>query len=420
MLGIGFNANVGMIESAYTLPLVILLMGMAVTLATLIKALLAKVGIPALIGYLTLGFLLKLADMQWNFLSAEAQEIFEFLAEIGIISLLFRVGLESDLLGLLRQLPKACGIFIGNVLISGVCGFLTAYFLLKIALIPSLFIATAFTATSVGVSVSIWQEKNAIRSRNGEILLDVAELDDIASVILMSLLFAVAPLLYNGNGTTASLFSTIILTSKLFFLKAIFFGGLCLLFSRYVERNLTKFFSKIEKPPDPMLEVVGVGFVIAALAGLLGFSAAIGAFFAGLLFSRDLEAVKMDASFAALYELFTPFFFIGIGLNIDPHALNTGLIIGSILLIAAVVGKLVGAGIPAFFTTGWTGATLIGFSMIPRAEIAMIVMQRGLILGDWAVPPNVFAAMVVVCAATSIMVPIVLHYLLGKLLLQEE
>ena len=418
MPGIGFNASVAMIESVHTLPLVILLMGIGLTLAILIKTLLAKISIPALIGYLTLGFLLKLADVEWNFLSTEATEIFEFLAELGIISLLFRVGLESDLLGLIRQLPKACGIFIGNVLISGCFGFVTAYFFLKIALIPSLFIATAFTATSVGVSVSIWREKNAIRTANGEILLDVAELDDIASVILMSLLFAVAPSLHNG--WTISLFSTILLTSKIFFLKSIFFGALCLLFSRYVERNLTKFFSKIEKPPDPMLEVVGVGFIIAALAGLLGFSVAIGAFFAGLLFSRDPEAVKMDASFGALYELFTPFFFIGIGLNIDPRALNTGLAIGSILLIAAVFGKLIGAGIPAFFATGWTGATLIGFSMIPRAEISMIVMQRGLILGDWAVPPDVFAAMVFISATTSIIVPIVLHSLLGKLLLQEE
>lgn len=418
MLGIGLNAKVAMIESAQTLPLVILLMGVALTLAILIKTLLAKIGIPALIGYLTLGFILKLLDVEWNFLSREAEEIFEFLAELGIISLLFRVGLESDVLGLLRQLPKALGILIGDVLISGFFGFLTAYFLLKIALIPSLFIAIAFTATSVGVSVSIWREKNAIRSRNGEILLDVAELDDIASVILMAFLFAVAPSLHNGNAI--SILSTLGITSQGFLIKVIGFGALCLLFSRYVERNLTKFFSRIEKPPDPMLEVVGVGFIIAALAGLLGFSAAIGAFFAGLLFSRDSEAVKMDASFGALYELFTPFFFIGIGLNIDPRALNTGLVMGSVLLIAAVIGKLFGAGIPAFFATGWTGATLIGFSMIPRAEISMIVMQRGLILGDWAVPSNIFASMVFVCATTSVMVPIFLHYLLGKLQLQEE
>lgn len=417
MLGIGFKASVAMIESVHTIPLVILLMGVALTVAILIKTLLTKIGIPALIGYLILGFILKLLDVEWNFLSTQAEEIFEFLAELGIICLLFRVGLESDVIGLVSQLPKAFGILIGDVLISGVFGFITAYFLLKIALIPSLFVATAFTATSVGVSVSVWREKNAIRTNNGEILLDVAELDDIVSVILMAFLFAVVSSLHNGN--TESILSTLALTSKVFFIKAIGFASLCLLFSRYVEINLTKFFSKIEKPPDPMLEVVGVGFIIAAVAGLLGFSAAIGAFFAGLLFSRDSEAVKMDASFGALYELFTPFFFIGIGLNIEPRALNTGLIMGSVLLIAAVLGKLIGAGIPAYFATDLTGATLIGFSMIPRAEISMIVMQRGLILGDWAVDNNVFTGMVFVCAATSFIVPIFLNSLL-RIQLQEE
>ena len=417
MLGIGFKASVAMIESVHTIPLVILLMGVALTVAILIKTLLTKIGIPALIGYLILGFILKLLDVEWNFLSTQAEEIFEFLAELGIICLLFRVGLESDVIGLVSQLPKAFGILIGDVLISGVFGFITAYFLLKIALIPSLFVATAFTATSVGVSVSVWREKNAIRTNNGEILLDVAELDDIVSVILMAFLFAVVSSLHNGN--TESILSTLALTSKVFFIKAIGFASLCLLFSRYVEINLTKFFSKIEKPPDPMLEVVGVGFIIAAVAGLLGFSAAIGAFFAGLLFSRDSEAVKMDASFGALYELFTPFFFIGIGLNIEPRALNTGLIMGSVLLIAAVLGKLIGAGIPAYFATDLTGATLIGFSKIPRAEISMIVMQRGLILGDWAVDNNVFTGMVFVCAATSFIVPIFLNSLL-RIQLQEE
>ncbi len=269
MLGIGFKASVAMIESVQTLPLIILLMGVALTLAILIKTLLAKIGIPALIGYLILGFILKLLDAQSNFLSREAEEIFEFLAELGIISLLFRVGLESDLVGLLRQLPKAFGVLIGDVLISGVFGFVTAYFFLKIALIPSLFIAIAFTATSVGVSVSVWREKNAVRTSNGEILLDVAELDDIISVILMAFLFTVAPSVHDG--TQLSILSTLAVTSKIFLIKAIGFGALCLLFSRYVEINLTQFFSKIEKPPDPHVRGSWSGLYYCCACWIAGF-----------------------------------------------------------------------------------------------------------------------------------------------------
>ncbi|MEQ8962903.1 MAG: cation:proton antiporter [Coleofasciculus sp. C2-GNP5-27] len=402
-----------MSESAQTLPLLILLVGAISTISILIKEGMTRLGLPSLVGYLVLGFLLRLTDAQWQFLGEPGQEIFEFLAEVGVISLLFRVGLESDLAGLMHQLARAMKIWIGDIVVNGGLGFVTSYWLLGLAFIPSLFIAIAFTATSVGVSIGVWQEENATDSKYGELLLDVAELDDISGVILMALLFAIAPAIQNSG--TGQLLPVIAQTSGIFFLKAVVFGTFCYVFSRFFEAKLTKFFRQIEAPPEPMLEVVGIGFMIAAIAGLLGFSVAIGAFFAGLVFSRDPNAVKIDASFDSLYELFTPFFFIGIGLKINPSALTAALGMGGILLVAAVLGKLIGAGGLTWLTTGWTGAALIGVSMVPRAEITMIVMGKGLSLGEWAVSNQVFAAMVVVSAVTSILAPIVLRSLLHKL-----
>ena len=401
-----------MSEATEGLSLAILLVGIAVTLAIAIKSGLESVGIPALVGYLVLGFGLRAIDSQVQLLSDQALEIFEFLAEVGIISLLFRVGLESDLAGLKRQLSRASSIWLANILFSAALGFVTAFWLIGLALIPSLFIAIALTATSVGVSVSIWQEQKATRSTNGEILLDVAEMDDISAIILMALLFSLAPAIRESG--TSSLLPAIASTTASFVVKAMVFGAFCWFFSRYVEKKLTHWFCQIEPPPEPMLEILGISFIIAALAGLLGFSVAIGAFFAGLVFSRDPEAVRFDTSFGSIYELFVPFFFIGIGLQIVPNALKTGLGMGMLLLLAAVVGKLLGAGIPALLTTDIQGATLIGVSMIPRAEISTIVMQKGLSLGDWAVPHQEFAAMVVVSAVTSTIVPIVLRSLLQK------
>jgi Kef-type K+ transport system membrane component KefB len=163
-----------------------------------------------------------------------------------------------------------------------------------------------------------------------------------------------------------------------------------------------------------MLEVVGISFIIAALSEILGFSFAIGGFFAGLVFSRDPEAVKIDASFESLYDLFTPFFFIGIGLQIEPDALISAVGIGLVLLVAAVLGKVIGTIAPAVWRTSWTGAVLLGISLVPRAEITTIVMERGLQLGEWAVPPKVFAAMVLVVTVTSIVAPLLLRHLLQK------
>ncbi len=82
-----------------------------------------------------------------------------------------------------------------NIVITDLAGFMVSFWLLWLAIIPSLFIAVAFTATSVGVSVGVWQEANAIKSVNGQLLVDVAEMDDISGIILMALLFSVAPLI---------------------------------------------------------------------------------------------------------------------------------------------------------------------------------------------------------------------------------
>jgi Kef-type K+ transport system membrane component KefB len=163
-----------------------------------------------------------------------------------------------------------------------------------------------------------------------------------------------------------------------------------------------------------MLAVAGIGIIIAAVAGLIGFSLAIGAFFAGLVFSRDPEAVRMEASFLPVYELFSPFFFIGIGLKIDPDSFTSALGLGCILAVAAIAAKVIADGIPVSLMRGMTGGLLIGISMVPRAEIAMVIMQKGLTLGDWAVPKQVFGAMVVVSAATCILSPVAVRVMLRE------
>ena len=105
------------------------------------------------------------------------------------------------------------------------------------------------------------------------------------------------------------------------------------------------------------------------------------------------RVVRMETSFEPLYGLFAPFFFVGIGLNIDPTSIIPGFTLGIALLVVAVVGKIVGAALPALASTGAAGAALIGVSMVPRAEIAMIVVQQGRSLGDWAVPANVYGGL---------------------------
>ncbi len=387
----------------------ILLVGLVVIASGLIEAGFKRLRVPALIGYLLLGIVLSIVDSRWQFLSQPAYNVFAFLADIGVIALLFQVGLQSHPGALLRKLPEAVKIWFGDVTGSALLGFIASYYLLGFPLIPSLIVATALTATSVGVSVAAWQSRQALKSNNGKLLVDVAELDDISAVALMALLFVLIPALQGGQ---SGIWTDLMTTGVDFVIKLALFIALCYLFSQYLEPRLTAFTAHMEPAPQRMLTIVGVGFIIAAFANGLGFSLAIGALFAGLVFSRDPEAVKTEKSFTDLYAFAVPFFFINIGLHVSPENLVGGAGLGVILLLAAAAGKFIGAGTPSLLSTGMPGAILIGVSMIPRAEISMIVVHQAQQLGDWAMPERIYAAMVFVSMATCIGAPLLLYRLL--------
>ncbi|MFC1906205.1 cation:proton antiporter, partial [Chloroflexota bacterium] len=186
------------------------------------------------------------------------------------------------------------------------------------------------------------------------------------------------------------------------------------LFSRYAERYVTSSARKVASGTGLTLLISGIGFVVAAVVGLLGSSVVIGAFFAGIAFSRDPETVKIETPFAIVYDLFTPFFFINIGLSIDPGMLTTALGLGGVLLAVAVIGKVIGNGGPALLWYRWDAALLLGVSMVPRAEMAMVIMHKGLLLGDWAVPNDVYSAMVFVSVLTAIIPTVALYFMLKR------
>lgn len=382
------------------------LVGTAVVLAALIKTLFARMGIPALVGYLLLGFLLRLADLRWGLLTEPVRYAFAFLADMGVVALLFEVGLKSHPTALAQKLPQASLIWLGDITLSALFGYAGAYYVLGLPLLPSLVVATALTATSVGVSVTAWQQ--AINSPNGQVLIDVAELDDLSGIALMALLFSLLPVL---QGSQEDFWPALGLTSGIFLLKLAFFLSFCLLFSHYLEPRFSHLARYLEPSrPQRMLLIAGLGFLIASMADWLGFSLAIGALFAGLVFSRDPVAVKTEASFQDLYSFFTPFFFIGIGIHIDPTALTQAIGFGDVFLLAAILGKVIGAGIPALLIAQPTGALLISVSMVPRAEIAMIITHQGYKMG--VISNEVYAGMALVTAGTCILAPWLLRDLL--------
>jgi Kef-type K+ transport system membrane component KefB len=383
-------------EPWFNPPLVILLAGASIIAAALVRALMGRLKIPALVGWILLGLVLRLADEKWRFLTGGGHEVFDFLANLGIIVLLFQVGLEANLAGLVRQLRRASAVWAVNVVLSAALGYAVSAFVFGLELVPCLFVATAFTATSVGVSVAVWQEAGALARPDGQLLVDAAELDDISGIALMAVLFALAPALAGrGGGAVMPLLGHTLLPMLV---KLVLFAAGCVAFSQFLEARLTTWFSRLPSKSGPVLLLAGTGFMLSAVAGLA--------------FSRDPKAARIDTAFGTIYDLLAPFFFIGIGLSIVPSALGSALGMGAVLLVAAFVSKVVGTALPAMPGSGLRGAVVLGLSMVPRAEIATIIMQRGQTLGNWAVSPQLFAAMVFVVAVTSLATPLLVRPLL--------
>ncbi|RMF44547.1 MAG: cation:proton antiporter [Planctomycetota bacterium] len=400
-------------ETHHELGWVLLLIGGMVVLSLVIKDLASRLRIPPLVGFIGLGMLVRAVGDQGHFLSEHVAYSLQILGNLGLIALLFRVGLESDLRGLLSQAGNAALIWVGDVGFSGMLGFLVARYVAGLELAPSAIVGTALSVTSVGVSVGIWHAAGLLRSKQGEVLIDVAELDDITGIILMAGLFAVLPAVAAGDSVDVGRVAAVTLAWVLF--KLFLLVGVCLVFSLFFEERLTRLAQHFDGPHTPTLMMVGVGIVVASGAELLGISAAIGAFLAGIAYSRDPQAVRLETAYGEIYELFAPFFFVNVGLNVSLHHAGTAAWLGGILLVAAAAGKFFGVAIPAWTRLGAASAVLLGVSMIPRAEIAMVIMQRGTELGEWAVPPEVFSAMVIVSAGTCLVTPFVLSMLFKKL-----
>jgi Kef-type K+ transport system membrane component KefB len=385
-------------------------LGAVLVLSQLVKTFMAKISLPAPVGYIALGLVLSTLNQQWTFIDSTFEYVFSVLAELGVVALLFRVGLRSHIHALVAKLPDASLIWVGDVVVNLAVGFGLAHYVIGTSVETALVVATAFSATSVAVSVSIWDELNLLRSVQGTLLIDVAELDDLSGVVLLTVLLAIVPVLQTGE---AGLLMQAGTTALVTVLKLVVFVGLCYLFSRYVEEGFTQFNRRLSGNGTALvIAILGTGLVISAGAGLLGFSLAIGALFAGLAFSRDPSVVRNEGKFTFFYDFFAPFFFINIGIQVVPTAFVDAAGIGLLLFAVAAVAKLAGVGIPALLTQSRGDALALGLSMIPRAEIALLVVYQSSQLGGDVVSQEIFAGIVIASMMTSLAAPPIVRLLL--------
>ncbi|MEJ2130711.1 MAG: cation:proton antiporter [Gammaproteobacteria bacterium] len=391
-------------------PLLIVL-GLLLVVSPLVKSVLGRVGVPAVVGHIAIGFLVVVLNQPLQFATPAFENTFWVLGQLGLVALLFRVGLKSHVQQLLAKLPDASLVWAGDVLTNLALGFVVSHYALALPLETSLVIAVAFSATSVAVSVAVWQDAGKLNTARGQLLVDVAELDDLSGVLLLAILLTLIPLLLTG---AEGLLATATLTTLAMLAKLALFVAGCYLFSRYIEARFTRFNRALEGTMGMTITILGASLAIASVAGYLGFSLAIGALFAGLAFSRDPQAVRSDARFENFYELFTPFFFIHIGMQVDPAAIPLALGLAGVFLVVAALGKFIGVGVPTLLLMSKADAATLGVSMVPRAEIALVVADQCRRLGEAVVSHEVFAAMVLISVATSIFAPLMLRRMLRE------
>ncbi len=346
-----------------------------------------RLGQPPVIGEILAGVIVGPAVLGWYEINAETM----LFAEIGVVLLLFQVGVETRLHDLLRVGPTALAVGALGVALPFAGGFALAG-ALGSPLSVAVFLAAALTATSVGITSGALRDLGALNARSGRVILGAAVIDDVLAMLILAFASGLAA----GNVALGEL--GLLVVVALLFIGIVLIGG---------TRILSRRRSLLTDPvfaSTPFLPGMIIMLGLAALATQIGLAAIIGAFLAGMVVGESSERHALEAEVAPVAAFFTPFFFGFIGAQVDLVGLAD---IGVILLVVgvtvvAVATKFVGAFLGAI-RLGRAEATLIGWGMVPRGEVGIVVAGLGLQVG--AIEGELYTVVVAMAVITTLIVP---------------
>jgi len=317
------------------------------------------------------------------------------LAELGLIFLLFYVGLETRLPELFAVGRRALAVAALGVSFPFLLGY-GSMRLIGRADIEAMFVGAALVATSTGVTARILHEIGLIRSREARIILGAAVFDDVLSLLILGVIAGMG-----GAGRSSPLDILFLVAEVLLFVCFVTLVGVGTI-RRYGPRLRTSAHSS-----TPFVIAVGICLGLSALASRIGLSPIIGAFLAGMVVGEARSHLNIERSAEPVYSLLVPFFFVVIGTEVDLRPFVDGQLFGltAVLTGLAVIGKVVGCGLGAR-GLGWRRAAVIGVGMTPRGEVGLATVSLGRSLN--AIPEELFSAIVVVSVITTLMVPPIL------------
>jgi Na+:H+ antiporter len=325
----------------------------------------------------------------------------DVLSEVGVVLLLFSVGLETRLDDLKKVGRSATLVGVLGVVVPFVLGTLWAHSA-GFEWTKSLFVAAALVATSAGITARVLQELGALQRIESRVILGAAVIDDILAMLLLGVVTS----LQAGEGLQAGSL-LIVLAQAIGFVAIIGWVGTS------VMRRGGHLIEKPINPLSPLTISLAICLGLAFLSTELGLAAIIGAFLAGMIASETRKREELEHQTQPLLAFLTPFFFVVTGAKIDVgvFASGTALWMLTVVTVIAVVSKLAGGFLGAL-SLGKRGATIVGVGMIPRGEVGVVIASLGLAGGVFS--NEMYAVIVAMSLLTSVITPPVLAVLLRR------
>jgi Kef-type K+ transport system membrane component KefB len=355
-----------------------------------------RIGQPAIVGEILGGVLVGPSVLDW----VQVSEVLRVFSELGVVFLLFWVGLETRLsemkaVGRIAVTVGSAGVvlpFLAGIGFGLVLGESTE---------TSVFLGAALAATSAGITSATFLDLGIARTRAARTVLGAAVVDDILALILLSVAVGMA-----ADGGVDGGKIALALAIAVGFVVFVALGGTQLLARRPQLLQAPAFAN------SPLLPAVLVCLGLAAFAANIGLAALIGAFPAGMIVAETKDHNSIEEEVRPLYAFFPPFFFAFIGIELDLGTLLDGhaLVLLAAVTVIAAIAKLV----PAYLAArplGREEAMIVGVGMIPRGEVGIVVASIG--AAEGVVDPELFGVVVGMSILTTLIAPFALRRLSG-------
>ena len=379
---------------------------------------------PTVVGEILAGVLVgpSVLGMITSFHVDPGSHVFHLLAEVGVVLLLFEIGLETDLKEMLRAGLSATLVAVIGVIVPFALGFVAVELLAGAGLIEvhpelrillGIFLGATLTATSVGITARVLKDIGRMGTPESRILIGAAVIDDILGLVILAVVMGLGAAASHGIPVSEAVGPTLIL-GKL--ALSVGFLALAIVVGRRLAPRLFDLVHALELRGILVSAALCLMLLLAFGATLAGTALIIGGFAAGLVLAETRQSQEIERAMAPVVDVFAPVFFVLVGAAVDVAYLNPlnpanrpTLLLTAILLIVAVVGKLAaGLGV----REPGTSRLVVGVGMIPRGEVGLIFAQAGnqLVVNVGGMPerlltPGLYAAVTLTVMLTTLIAP---------------